>query len=160
MTIHRVKCIINTNTSHIHIVSISSLLSPGHFAEPFTYINWYYYLVWFITCILEIWIIGFKRFPIDHYQKTHAITGLKFCQKTRMWVRFPVVALVSLSKTLNHNCFVLRMGRKAVGPMYYVMHVKEPSALIVKKRGFPRCVWLGWLQIAPLYKVLSYKWVS
>ena len=36
----------------------------------------------------------------------------------RMWVRipaWPVAALVSLSKTLNHNCFVLRMGRKAVG---------------------------------------------
>ena len=34
----------------------------------------------------------------------------------RMWVRIPawrVAALVSLSKTLNHNCFVLRMGRKA-----------------------------------------------
>ena len=36
----------------------------------------------------------------------------------RMWVRIPawtVAALVSLSKTLNHNCFVLQMGRKAVG---------------------------------------------
>ena len=34
----------------------------------------------------------------------------------RMWVRipaWPVAALVSLSKTLNHNCFVLRMGREA-----------------------------------------------
>ena len=30
----------------------------------------------------------------------------------RMWVRIP-----ALSKTLNHNCFVLRMGHKAVGPM-------------------------------------------
>ena len=32
----------------------------------------------------------------------------------RMWVRipaWPVAALVPLSKTLNHNCFVLRMGR-------------------------------------------------
>ena len=31
-----------------------------------------------------------------------------------MWVRIPawlVTALVSLSKTLNYNCFVLRMGR-------------------------------------------------
>ena len=28
--------------------------------------------------------------------------------------------LVSLSKTLNHDCFVLRMGHKSVGP------VKEP----------------------------------
>ena len=56
----------------------------------------------------------------------------------RMWVRipaWPVAALVSLSKTLNHNCFVLRMGRKAVGPVYCVMHVKEPRTLIVKEKG-------------------------
>ena len=53
------------------------------------------------------------------------------------------VTLVSLSKTLNH-CFVLRMGRKAVGPMCCVTHVKEPSALIEKRRGSPRCSWL-WL---------------
>ena len=44
------------------------------------------------------------------------------------------MALVSLSKTLNHNCFVLRMGRKAVGPMCCVMHVKEPMTLIVKEK--------------------------
>ena len=60
-----------------------------------------------------------------------------------MWVRFPVAALVSLSKTLNHNCFVLRMGRKAVGPVCCVIHVKEPSSLIVKRRGLPRCFWLA-----------------
>ena len=56
----------------------------------------------------------------------------------RMWVRipaWPVVALVSLSKTLNHNCFVLRMGRKAAGPVCCVMHVKEPRTLIVKEKG-------------------------
>ena len=50
----------------------------------------------------------------------------------RMWVRipaWPVVALVSLSKTLNHNCFVLRMGHKAVGPVCCVMHVKESRTL-------------------------------
>ena len=55
----------------------------------------------------------------------------------RMWVRipaWPVAALVSL-KTLNHNCFVLRMGRKAVGPVCCVMHVKEPRTLIVKEKG-------------------------
>ena len=46
-----------------------------------------------------------------------------------------VVALVSLSKTLNHNCFVLRMGRRAVGPVCCVMHVKEPRTLIVKEKG-------------------------
>ena len=47
----------------------------------------------------------------------------------RMWVRipaWPVTTLVSLSKTPNHNCFVFRMGRKAVGPVCCVMHVKEP----------------------------------
>ena len=58
----------------------------------------------------------------------------------RMWVRipaWPVAALVSLSKTLNHNCFVLRMGCKAVhvGPVCCVMHVKEPRTLIVKEKG-------------------------
>ena len=56
----------------------------------------------------------------------------------RMWVRipaWPVVALVSLSKTLKHNCFILRMGRKAVGPVYCVMHVNEPRTLIVKEKG-------------------------
>ena len=53
----------------------------------------------------------------------------------RMRVRilaWPIAALVSLSKTLNHNCFVLRMGRKAVGPVRCVMHVKETRTLIVK----------------------------
>ena len=56
----------------------------------------------------------------------------------RMWLRipaWPVTALVSLSKTLNHNCFVLRMGCKAVGPVCCVMHVKEPRTLIVKEKG-------------------------
>ena len=48
---------------------------------------------------------------------------------------WPVAALVSLSKTLNHNCFVLWMGRKAVGPVCCVMHVKEPRTLIVKEKG-------------------------
>ena len=61
----------------------------------------------------------------------------------RMWVRipaWPVTALVSLSKTLNHNCFVLRMGRKAVGPVCCVIHVKEPGTLIVKQKGAWPCV--------------------
>ena len=56
----------------------------------------------------------------------------------RMWVRIPawlVTALVSLSKTLNHNCFVLRMGHKAVSPVCCAMHVKEPRTLIVKEKG-------------------------
>ena len=56
----------------------------------------------------------------------------------RMWVRiaaWPVAALVSLSKTLNHNCFVLRMGRKAVGPLHCVMHVKEPRTINGEREG-------------------------
>ena len=46
-----------------------------------------------------------------------------------------IAALVSLSKTLNHNCFVLRMGHKAVGAVCCVMHVKGPRTLIVKEKG-------------------------
>ena len=66
----------------------------------------------------------------------------------RMWVRIPAAALVSLSKTLNHNCFVLRMGRKAVGPMCCVMHVKKTRTLIVEEKG-PALVFLEWQQNAP-----------
>ena len=67
----------------------------------------------------------------------------------RMWVRIPaclVAALLSLSKTLNHNCFVLRMGHKAVGPVCCVMHVKEPRTLIMKEKGLAS-VFLDWLQM-------------
>ena len=67
---------------------------------------------------------------------------------SRVWVRVPVVTLVSLSKTLNHNCFVLRMGRKAVGPVCCVMHVKEPRTLIVKEKGLA-LVFLEWQLNAP-----------
>ena len=56
---------------------------------------------------------------------------VRMCVRIPAW---PVAALVSLSKTLNHNCFVLRMGRKAVGPVCCVMHVKEPRTLIVKEK--------------------------
>ena len=67
---------------------------------------------------------------------------------SRMWVRIPVVTLVSLSKTLNHNCFVLRMGRKAVGPVCCVMHVKERRTFIVKEKGLAP-VFLEWQLNAP-----------
>ena len=52
----------------------------------------------------------------------------------RMWDRiaaWPVTALVSLTIT----CFVLRMRRKAVGPVCCVMHVKDPRTRIVKEKG-------------------------
>ena len=66
----------------------------------------------------------------------------------------PSRTLVSLLKSRHlHNvhcnhCFVLRKGSKAVGPMCFVTPVKEPSALIGKRRGSPNCSWL-WLLNAP-----------
>ncbi len=33
---------------------------------------------------------------------------------SQVWVGVPVVTLVSLCKTLDHYCFVLRMGQKAI----------------------------------------------
>ena len=43
--------------------------------------------------------------------------------------------------TCVHYCFVLGMGCKAVGPVCFVSHVKEPSALYsVKRRGSPWCL--------------------
>ena len=57
----------------------------------------------------------------------------------RMWVRipvWPVAALVSLSKTLNHKSFGWDV--KLVGPVCCVMHVKKTRTLIVKlRRGLP-----------------------
>ena len=71
--------------------------------------------------------------------------GLKFwcCQNVGSNVGS---ALVSLSTTLNHNCFVLRMGRKAAGPVCCVMRVKEPRTLIVKEKGLAP-MFLDWLQM-------------
>ena len=56
----------------------------------------------------------------------------------RMWVRipaWPVAALVSLSKTLNHNCFVLRMGRKAVGPVCLCNALKRTQDTYREREG-------------------------
>ena len=69
------------------------------------------------------------------------LSPLRASGVVRMWVRilaWPVAVFVSFSKTLSHNCFVLRMGRKAVhvGPVCCVMHVKESRTLIVKEKGF------------------------
>ena len=47
----------------------------------------------------------------------------------------PSAALVSLSKTLNHNCSVLRMGREAVGPVCCVMHVKRTQDAYREREG-------------------------
>ena len=52
---------------------------------------------------------------------------------SRVWVRVPIVTPVSLSKTLNHDAFNIRMGHKALGTVCCVLQVKEPSALIEKR---------------------------
>ena len=67
-----------------------------------------------------------------------------------------VVTLVFFSKTLNHHCSVLQMGSKAIGSVCCVMHVKEPSALIVKRRGLPQCSWSDRQHIAPQHRVNHY----
>ena len=95
--------------------------------------------------LLETDLIRHGQFPCLFYDSVSWPSGLvhwiQVSGVVTMWVRIPawlVAALVSLSKTLNHNCFVLRMGRKAVGPVCCVMHVKQPRTLIVKEKGaFP-----------------------
>ena len=68
------------------------------------------------------------------------------------------------AKTLNHNCFVLRMGCKAVGPVCCVMHVKEPRTLFMnwKRRGLPRCFWIhpviGACAVGCVNKIEIYKY--
>ena len=77
-----------------------------------------------------------------------------------VWVRIHSHdTCVSLSKILNH-CLVLPMGRKALGPMCYVVHVKVPSALIEKRRALPWCSWSDWQQIAPQHLVKHYMVLS
>ena len=51
----------------------------------------------------------------------------------------------------QHILMGVTQPHTAVAPMCCVTHVKEPSALIKKRRGSPRCSWL-WLLYA-LYKV-------
>ena len=88
------------------------------------------WLWWY--CPFKLWsVVAERSSPLD------SSSGV-----ARMWVRipaWPVAALVSLSKTLNHNCFVLRMECKDVGPVCCVMHVKEPRTYREKERACP-CV--------------------
>ena len=81
-------------------------------------------------------INGNRLEQVEHFTRSSALDSSS--DVVIMWVRilaWPVAVLVSLSKTLNHNCFILRMGCKAVGPVCCVMHVKEPRTLIVKEKG-------------------------
>ncbi len=70
--------------------------------------------------VLHIWRVVAER---------HQTQALVF-MINRVWARVPFLIPVSLSKTFDHYCFVLWMGRKAIGPMCCVlMHIKEPSTL-------------------------------
>ena len=113
---------------------MSPLQRQPTLSGPFVLPHWNFRLVWIQDKIT------FEK--VIHWVETKKTYIVQFpydiSSGARMWVRipaWPVAALVSLSKTLNHNCFVLRMGREAVGPVCCVMHVKEPRTLIVKEKG-------------------------
>ena len=65
--------------------------------------------------------------------------ALKFTHRgnTAIWsvVAEQSSALDSSSGVVRMWVWILRMGRKAVGPVCCVMHVKELGALIVKEKG-------------------------
>ena len=79
----------------------------------------------------------------------------------RMWVRipaWPVAALVSLSKTLNHNCFVLQMVRKTVRPGV-VCNARKRTQDTYREREGGLPVFLDWVAIcatAPGVSLLTY----
>ena len=66
--------------------------------------------------------------------KEHQTQALVFLIN-RVWVQVPAVTLVSLSKIFNHCC-VLRMGRKAVGPICCVKARKRTQCCYRKEKGF------------------------
>ncbi len=114
-------------------------------------------------------VLGLRKVPNVSTQLCHHTQPMKLngvaCRVwadtstgLELWCGFEsrFVTLVSLSNTLNHDCFVLRMGRKAVGPVCCVTRVKESSALIEKRRGSPWCSWFDWLHIAPQHLVNLY----
>ena len=65
------------------------------------------------------------------------IIGLKLFLISKLWVQVPVQTLVSLCKTLNHYCFILQMGRKAVGPVCYLILACKGTqfTFITQRRG-------------------------
>ncbi len=96
------------------------------------------------TVVLYIYLFCYQNgtsWPSDQ------CTGLAFLTSRvcMVWVGVPVLTLVSLIKTLNHYCFILPMRRKSLGPMCCVMHIQEPSTLILKRRSLPGCflVWMA-----------------
>ena len=112
-------------------------------------------------CNWQSTLVHFAEFTVRTIKPSHHNTLCAYCWKCHgravkstkfklwcfwVWVQIPSRDTCVL-ETLNH-CFVLRIRLKAVGPMCCVTHVKEPSALIEKRRGSPRCSW-QWLLNAP-----------
>ena len=87
-----------------------------------------------------IWLFSYHMFALCGSvvaERLRAPNSNSFVPISRVWVRNPSHdTCVKLSKTLQ-QCFVLWMGRKAVGPICCVTNVKWPSALIEKWRGSP-----------------------
>ena len=111
----------------MYIASVSCIIVSRYVAQ----------ITWFLK---RFKTLNAKTNPTFHYYTVSKVSGSLNFKSQLAW---PVAAFVSLSKTLNHNCFVLRMGRKAVGPVCCVIYVKEPRTLIVKEKGLAP-VFLEW----------------
>ena len=92
-----------------------------------------------VTSVCTLWLMSIQTYRQNRFSAPCYLAGKSFechgCSGSTEGKSNPVAALVSLSKIINHNCLVLRMGRKAVCPVGCVMHVKEPRTLIVKNKG-------------------------
>ena len=70
---------------------------------------------------------------------------------------------ISDKQSVGSRVMTLRMGRKAVGPVRCVMHVKDPSNTYRSEKAFTQVFW-QWLLNAPNNTLLTLKrcrnWVS
>ena len=82
-------------------------------------------------------------------------TWFKLCCPNQQSVGSKVVTPVSKQDTWPW-CLVLWMGRKAIGPVCCITLIKEPSTLIEKWRGSPRCSWFNWQHTVPKHLVNHY----
>ena len=87
--------------------------------------------------------------PIPHYMYYQSYTSLHLLPILYLitCITNPIPHYIIASYTSLHNCFVLRMGRKAGGPVSCVMHVKQPRTLIVKEKG-----------LAPVFPIPHYMY--
>ena len=79
---------------------------------------------------------------------------LCFWSSVSVWVT--VMTPMSLSKTLNHDASSFDWDVKPLVSCVVLCTLKEPSALIVKRRGSPRCSWFDWQHIAPQHLAVNH----